>query len=169
MANSADQQIPSATVQTSAQVTVQCSGETAFNYISGNNQLSDWLIKCGSVAGAKSVVVLIGPYDKVGATRKVVFVDGSSVQEQLISYSPFTSYAYQVTQFSNFFKFLTGKAYGQLWFNTVNGTTTIKWTYSFTYKNFFAKLFISIFLPLVFHKYIQQALNTAKGKIENSG
>ena len=169
MPQSTEQQIrPGKLLQTNAEVVVVCDEEIAFAYISGNSELSTWLTKCGPIAGAKNVEVIAGPYTKPGAIRKVVFEDGNSVTEELISYSPFSGYTYSVSHFSNFFRYLTAKVYAQLWFDKLDDTTRIKWVYSFTYKNVAAKIFISLFLPLFYKKFMQQALDTAKLQMEKT-
>ncbi len=150
-----------------AEVTVDCSKETAFKFISGNSELPSWLRKSGPIHGAVLVEVMKGPYDFPGATRKVIFDNGDTIIEQLIDYNPYANYAYSVTEFSNFFKHLTNKAYGQVWFNTVNDNTYIKWKYTFTGKNIFASLFIWLFLQVAYKKFMQQSLNYAKQSIED--
>jgi hypothetical protein len=146
----------------SASVLVDCDKKTAFQFISSASQLSNWLKKSGPVSGARSVTIVKGPYDHDGAIRKVEFESGDSVQEEIIKYDPFVSYAYQVTAFTNFFRKLTDMAYGELWFDRYGDRTRITWVYAYTYKNLFAGLFISIFNALVFRKFMQKGLDHAR-------
>lgn len=150
-----------------AAVLVNCSAEAAFIYISGNNELPHWLKKAGPVSGAKNVEVLTGSYAAVGDKRKVVFEDGDTIQEELISYHPFDNYAYRVTAFSDFFRHLTNAAYGQWWFQNKQEKIKISWVYSYTYKNILGGLFIRFFNFFFFRRFMQNGLNNAKAQIEN--
>ena len=159
----------SGTLQRTAEIIVDCNKEKAFRYISGGSHLSHWLKTSGPIAGEKKVEVIQGPYSKPGATRKVVFKNGDSVVEELLSHNAFANYSYQVTQFSSFFKNLTDKAYARVWFDTVNDKTRIRWTYYFTYKNASSRVVIALFLLLFYKKFMQHALDAAKRDMEKEG
>lgn len=149
-----------------ASVIVKCTKEEAFAYISSSSKLHEWLQKSGAIPGAKSVDLLEGEYDNVGDRRKITFVGGDTAIEQLLSYHPPANYAYKITDFSNFFKKLTDAAYGGLWFDDEDGKTKITWEYSFTYKNIFARMFLSMFLTFSYKKFLQHDLEIAKGILE---
>ncbi len=155
-------------VKSFCSVLVDCSKETAYNYISNSEELSQWLLKFGPISSVKNVEVIKGPYTEIGATRKVTFENDDTIQEELISCHPFANYAYRVTLFSDFLKHLTNAAFGQLWFDTVDDKTRITWVYSYTYKNIFARAVLWLFNQLLFKKYMQKALINAKGEIENA-
>jgi hypothetical protein len=166
--NTIDEKVPIKKVLVKkACVIVNCSKQTAFEYISSNTELPNWLKKSGPIKGDLSVTVIKGPYNFVGAQRLIIFTDKSTVQEELISYHPFANYAYKITNFGNFFKRLTKIAFGQFWFDTVEDKTRITWVYSYTYKNIFARLIIWLFNLLFFKKFMQRDLNNAKAQIEN--
>jgi hypothetical protein len=146
----------------SASVLVDGDKQTAFRFISSGSQLPKWLKKAGPVSGARATSVVKGPYDHDGAIRKVEFENGDSVQEEIIKFDPYVSYAYRVTAFTNFFRKLTDTAYGELWFDRYGEKTRITWVYAYAYKNFFAGLFITLFNALVFRKFMQKGLERAR-------
>lgn len=158
-----DYPVPSKGVKKAiASVLVDCDKKTAFKYISSSKELPNWLKKYGKISGARSATVVKGPYDHDGAIRKVDFESGDSVQEELIHFDPWVSYAYRVTGFTNFFRKLTDAAYGELWFDRYGDRTRITWMYAYTYKNIFAGAFIWIFNALVFRKFMQKGLERAR-------
>lgn len=146
----------------SASVLVDCSKEEAFKFIASAEKLPEWLKKSGPVPGAVSVDLLDGSYDQIGQKRKVIFQGGASAVEQLCSRNPWANYSYKINDFSNFLKKLSNAAYGQCWFDQVDGKTRITWVYSFTYRNFFARIFLSLFLTLAYKKFMQASLNNAQ-------
>lgn len=163
-----DQQVPKKKIlQTSAEVTVNCSKEKAYLYVSSVKELPNWLLKTGPIYGVINVIVLKEGYDKVGDDRLVKRGDGATLIEELISVHPYSHYAYQMTAFSDLFKYMTNKIYGQMWFDTVDDQTRIRWVYTFTYKNIFTRLFLSLFIPLFLKKYLQDGLNNAKAYLED--
>lgn len=166
--NTIDQQVPSKKIlRTAAEVIVNCSKEKAYKYISSNKELPNWLLKAGPVYGIINVTGLQTGYEKVGDKRWIERGDSGRLKEELISVHRYSHYAYQMTDFSDFFKNLTDKAFGQMWFDTVDDQTRIRWVYTFTYKNILGKLFLSLFIPLALKKYLQNGLNNAKAYLED--
>jgi hypothetical protein len=155
-------------VVSKSSILVDCSKETAFRFISSSEKLSSWMKRSGPVSAVKMVSILSGPYDHVGATRKVIFENGDTIQEELISWHPYANYAYRVTKFSDFLKKLTKEAYGQIWFDTFGKQTRINWVYSYRYKNAFAHFILFLFNRLVFKKFMTASLAHAKSQIENA-
>lgn len=149
-----------------ASVIVACDELTAYNFIASSDKLPLWLKKVGAIPGAKSVDELDGSYDTIGQQRKITFESGDTCVEQLLSHNPPGNYSYRVTDFSNFFRKLTNAAYGQLWFDNEDGKTRITWEYSFTYRNIFARMFLSIFLSMAYKKFLQKDLEIAKNCLE---
>ena len=163
-----DQQVPSKKIlQTTAEVIVNCSKEKAYNYVSSVKELPNWLLKTGPIYGIINVTTLRGNWEIVGDNRLVERGDSARLVEELITVSKYSHYAYQTTDFSDIFKHLTNKTYGQMWFDTVNDQTRLRWVYTFTYKNILAKLFLMIFIPLFLKKYLQNGLNNAKAYLED--
>lgn len=154
-------------IRKKAEILVRCSQQMAFDFISSSDELPLWLKKYKVVHGARNVEIIKGPYNDTGATRKVFFDNGDSIVEELLTHNSPLNYSYSVTKFSNAFRFLTKAAYGQLWFDVNDDKTRITWEYSFTYRNFFARIIIALFMSLIYKQFMQQALNYAKGVIEN--
>lgn len=163
-----DQQVPNKKIlQTSAEVIVNCSKEKAFLYVSSVKELPNWLLKTGPIYGVINVTTLRGHWKNVGDNRLVERGDSATLIEELITMHPNSHYAYQTTDFSDIFKKMTNKTYGQMWFDTVDDQTRMRWVYTFTYKNIFAKLFLMLFIPLFLKKYLQNGLNNAKAYLED--
>lgn len=162
-------QIPTKDVLTrKASVIVNCDLDTAYDFISSGEKLPLWLKKSGPVPAATGVELLDGSYDFVGARRKVLFTGGDSLIEQLMNIDKPASYNYSVTQFTNFLEKVSGQAYGQLWFDDMEGQTRITWAYTFQYKNLGARMVLSLFLTFVYRKFMKNSLVNAKLVIEVS-
>ena len=56
----------------SAWVLVDTDMTAAFNFISNSPKLPLWLKTCGKIAGCSYVEILEGPYDHIGARRRVI-------------------------------------------------------------------------------------------------
>lgn len=150
-----------------AEVLVKCNQQTAFNFISSSDQLPLWLKKYRLIEGTKNVSIIKGPYNDVGAKRKLFFDSDDSVVEELIAYNYPLNYSYSVTQFSSVFKYLTKAAYGQIWFDVNDHETRITWEYTITYPNFFSRIMIALLMPFILRNFMKQSLTNAKGVIEN--
>jgi hypothetical protein len=149
-----------------AQVLVNCTQQEAFDFISSSAKLPQWLKKVGAVPGAKKVTLLESSYDQVGQCRVITFHGGDMAEEQLLTYNPPGNYSYRISKFSNFLKKLSDAAYGQLWFDRVDGKTRITWEYSFSYKNIFARMALSLFLTFVYKKFMRVSLENAQKAIK---
>jgi Polyketide cyclase / dehydrase and lipid transport len=156
----------SGVIKEKAVILVNCDPPTAYTYISGSTELPDWLRESGPISGVKSVDIIEGPYDRPGARRTVLFHNGDTVQEQLLTCHPFSRYEYRVAAFSDFLRKLTDAAYGQFWFEPSGGQTKITWMYSYTYKNNYSRLILWLFNGLFFKKFMQNGLHNAKVRLE---
>ena len=147
-------------------ILVDCDVETAFEFISSSSELTTWLKKSGPVPGAVSVQNMDGTYDFVGAKRHITFTSGDVSQEELLTFNPPGNYLYRLTEFGGVFDKLTAAAYGECWFDHVEGKTRITWEYSFTYKSIFARMILSIFLSTAYKKFMLNCLENAKNMLE---
>jgi hypothetical protein len=111
-------------------------------------------------------VIHTASYSFVGANLTIHFDNGDSIEEQLIFLDPPGFYAYAVTKFSNFFRFPTDVAYGQIAFEQQGGNTKVTWTYTFTCKNLFARAFFAIFMEMVYVGFLNRSLALAKAELE---
>lgn len=156
----------SGTLKRSAQTLVDCAEQDAYDFISSSAKLPKWLKKVGAVPGAEKVDLLDASYDQVGQKRIITFQGGDTAEEQLLTFNPPGNYSYRISNFSNFLKKLSNDAYGQLWFDHIDGKTRITWEYSFSYKNIFARMALSLFLTFVYKKFMRVSLENAKKALE---
>ncbi|WP_419706981.1 SRPBCC family protein [Promicromonospora sp. NFX87] len=70
-------------------------------------------------------------WDHVGPTRNPQFEDGSQADEQLTEYTEGSSFAYQLTGFTNVLSRLATGIRGEWNFNPDGDGTLIRWTYEF--------------------------------------
>jgi hypothetical protein len=70
-------------------------------------------------------------WDHVGPTRNPQFDDGSQADEQLTEYTEGSSFAYQLTGFTNVLSKLAVGVRGEFNFNPDGDGTLIRWTYEF--------------------------------------
>ncbi|MFI9566146.1 SRPBCC family protein [Streptomyces rishiriensis] len=81
--------------------------------------------------GVKGVANQTEAWDHVGPTRNPQFDDGSQANEQLIEYTEGSSFAYQLTGFTNVLSRLAAGVRGEWNFNPDGNGTLIRWTYEF--------------------------------------
>ncbi|MFL5999182.1 MAG: SRPBCC family protein [Streptomyces sp.] len=81
--------------------------------------------------GVKGVANQTEAWDHVGPTRNPQFDDGSQADEQLTEYTEGSSFAYQLTGFTNILSRLAAGVRGEWNFNPDGDGTLIRWTYEF--------------------------------------
>ncbi|MFI5931922.1 SRPBCC family protein [Actinoplanes sp. NPDC051494] len=81
--------------------------------------------------GVASVANQTEQWDHVGPTRNPRFDDGSQADEQLTEYVEGSSFAYQLTGFTNILSRLATGVRGEWNFNPDGDGTLIRWTYEF--------------------------------------
>lgn len=87
--------------------------------------------RLGPFPGIRSVANQTEAWDHVGPTRNPQFDDGSQVDEQLTEYVEGSSFAYQLTGFTNVLSRLAAGVRGEWNFNPDGDGTLIRWTYEF--------------------------------------
>ena len=70
-------------------------------------------------------------WDHAGPSRNPQFTDGSQANEQLIEYTPGSSFAYQLTGFTNMLSRLAVGVRGEWTFTPDGQGTLIRWSYEF--------------------------------------
>jgi hypothetical protein len=70
-------------------------------------------------------------WDHPGPTRNPQFTDGSQADEQMIEYTAGTSFAYQLTGFTNMLSKLAVGVRGEWTFTPDGNGTLIRWSYEF--------------------------------------
>ena len=81
--------------------------------------------------GVRSVANQTEAWDHVGPKRNPQFDDGSQVDEQLTEYTDGSSFAYQLTGFTNVLSRLAVGVRGEWNFNPDGDGTLIRWAYEF--------------------------------------
>ncbi|MEV1077506.1 SRPBCC family protein [Streptomyces sp. NPDC050211] len=81
--------------------------------------------------GVKGVANQTEAWDHVGPTRNPQFDDGSQADERLTEYTEGSSFAYQLTGFTNILSRLAVGVRGEWNFNPDGDGTLIRWTYEF--------------------------------------
>jgi hypothetical protein len=153
-------------VTRTASIEIACDKGAVYHYIINYKVLPEWLKKYGPIHGVRDTVINTASYTFVGANRTIHFDNGDSIVEQLIFLDPPSYYAYTVTKFSNFFKFLTDIAYGQCAFEETGGSTKVTWIYTFTCRNVLARIFLSVFMEIVYVGFLNRSLALAKAQLE---
>src|SRR3954470_16427810 len=81
--------------------------------------------------GVRSVANQTEAWDHAGPIRNPQFDDGSQADEQLTEYTEGSSFAYQLTGFTNVLARLAAGVRGEWNFNPDGNGTLIRWTYEF--------------------------------------
>lgn len=81
--------------------------------------------------GVASVTNQTEAWDHPGPTRNPQFTDGTQVDEQLTEYTPGSSFAYQLTNFTNALSKLACGVRGEWTFTPDGDGSLIRWSYEF--------------------------------------
>ena len=87
--------------------------------------------RVGPFPGVRSVANQTEAWDHAGPKRNPQFEDGSQADEQLTEYTEGSSFAYQLTGFTNVLARLASGVRGEWNFNPDGSGTLIRWTYEF--------------------------------------
>jgi hypothetical protein len=87
--------------------------------------------RVGPFPGVQSVQNQTTAWDHAGPTRNPQFDDGSQADEQLTEYTEGSSFAYQLSGFTNVLSRLAAGVRGEWNFNPDGAGTLIRWTYEF--------------------------------------
>jgi hypothetical protein len=118
------------TVQITVQQRTSVAPADAFRLIVPID-LSSVFHRVAPFPGVKGVANQTEAWDHVGPTRNPQFDDGSQADEQLIEYTEGSSFAYQLTGFTNILSRLAAGVRGEWNFNPDGDGTLIRWTYEF--------------------------------------
>ena len=117
----------------------------------------------GPFPGVRGVENQAGAWDGVGQSRNPQLTDGSTASERLTEYTPPSSFAYEVTGFTNALRTLIEGVRGEWTFTPDGDGTLIRWTYEF--KPLPGRMFLlrRIVAPL-WKQYMQQGVKgSARG------
>ena len=117
----------------------------------------------GPFPGVRGVNNQTGAWDAIGQTRNPDLTDGSTASERLTQYTAPSSFAYEVTGFTNALRRLIEGVRGEWTFTPDGDGTVIRWTYEFKPRPRRTFLLRRIVAPLWKH-YMQQGVEgSARG------
>ncbi|MEN9401014.1 MAG: hypothetical protein RL632_2117 [Bacteroidota bacterium] len=103
-----------------------------------------------------------------GLSRTVFFDDGSTSKETLLTVVPYTSFSYEIFDFTSQLRFLAKKIEGNFQFIDLgNARVQVTWTYKIVPMNSLTKLFIRCFLVKAVRGLMYNALSTLKNDLES--
>jgi Polyketide cyclase / dehydrase and lipid transport len=132
--------------------------EEVFDFVAAEGVLPEVLTGFGLVPGVVSTSNVTGPWDKPGSNRTVHLAGGSTAHEEVEVYSRPSYFAYRVSDPTFSLRYLMARAHGQWWFNSVEGDTYVRWTYTFRAKGMLTKLPLTIFARTQWTGYMDVCL-----------
>lgn len=93
--------------------------------------LSRIFTRWGPFPGVRGVRDQGGPWDAVGRTRTPLLTDGSTADERITELTAPSSFAYEITGFTNILGRLVHGVRGEWTFTPDGGGTVLRWTYEF--------------------------------------
>jgi hypothetical protein len=121
------------------------------------------LLKYGPIPAVTSTTEQTGPWDVVGNNRKVHLADGHTARETVTGYERPGYFAYRVSDFDNFIGRLATNARGRWWFTDgPNGSTDIRWTYTFNARNPLTAMMLLPILKTFWRGFMRRAITTLR-------
>ncbi len=115
--------------------------------------------RVGLVGGVKSVVVVRGRWNQVGAQRVVYLDDSTNLRETITENEMDQFFEYKITDISNIIGDGAEYAKGQWWFKpTADGKTKVTWIYSFKPKGFVSRGVLTVVLNTAFDSYMRNTI-----------
>ncbi|WP_425408363.1 SRPBCC family protein [Hyphococcus sp.] len=126
------------------------------------------LIKAhGPMPGIRNVEGHDAPWEKIGDKRRHTLSDNSSVDEELIAFTPPQTFGYRLTNFKGAMAPLVKGARADWHFTQSSAERTkIDWTYAFTPTSLAAEGVLWFFVKLFWPGYLKAALSRVKEKAE---
>jgi hypothetical protein len=124
--------------------------------------------RVGPFLGVTSVKNQTESWDHVGPTRNPQFEDGSQADEQITEYVSGSSFAYQLTGFTNVLGSLASGLRGEWNLNPDGAGTLIRWTYEFKPLPGRRLILAGPFAPL-WRRYMAAALQRCVSAVEAEG
>lgn len=107
-----------------------------------------------------------GHWDAPGLSRKPIFSDGNSAREALMTYEPFSSFSYRITDLTGPFGHVVERIVGSWVFTEIEEhSTNITWTYTFMPKRYFYGV-TRFFIAPLWRRYMESALQFACMEVE---
>ncbi len=124
--------------------------------------------KHGPLPGIINVEGHDAPWSALGEKRKHILSDNTSVNEELVAFTPGETFSYRVTGFSGPFAALVREARGEWHFTTTGADSSrIDWTYFFTPTGPIAEPVLWFVVKLLWPGYLKSALSRVKDQAES--
>jgi hypothetical protein len=131
------------------------------------SELETVLKDAAFMPGVTKTTDTTGPWDKAGSTRIVHLTDGNTVRETVTTATAPDYFAYHLTEFSNpMIRLVCKQARGQWWFTDSGSGLQAKWTYTAESTNPLAFFMLYPVIRILWHRYMQAAMNTTKTRAE---
>lgn len=121
----------------------------------------------GPFPGVRGATNQVGDWDAAGQTRNPDLTDGSTALERLVEYTNPSSFAYELTNFTNILRHLIRGARGEWTFSPDGSGTVIRWTYEFQPRAG-RMLLVGRLLGPLWKRYMQVAVHRAARAAESS-
>jgi hypothetical protein len=132
------------------------------------NPVVSFLKPVGSIPEIENVIVLEGEWFTAGSKRRVEFVDGATVAEQVVEFTPET-FRYQAWGYTATARYILDHALGEIDFVPEGtGQTRVIWTYRMAPKAFFTRPMAERFMATEFAPFMDAGL-TAMAAAANGG
>ena len=132
--------------------------QAVFDFVAAEGVLPEVLTGFGLVPGVVSTSDVTGPWDKPGSSRTVHLAGGSTAHEEVKTYSRPSYFAYRVSDPTFSLRYLMAHARGEWWFNSAEGGTHARWTYTFHAKGTLTKLPLTLFAQTQWTGYMNVCL-----------
>jgi hypothetical protein len=132
--------------------------QEVFDFVAAEGVLPEVLTGFGLVPSVVSTSDVTGPWDKPGSSRTVHLAGGSTAHEEVKAYSRPSYFAYRVSNPTFSLRYLMAHARGQWWFSSVEGGTSVRWTYTFRAKGMLTKLPLTLFARTQWTGYMDVCL-----------
>ena len=124
--------------------------------------------KHGPLPGIINVEGHDAPWSALGEKRKHILSDNTSVNEELVAFTPGETFAYRVTDFTGPFAALLSEARGEWHFTTMGAEQCrIDWTYFFTPTGPITEPVLWFIVKLFWPGYLKSALSRVKDQAES--
>jgi hypothetical protein len=149
--------------------TIRAPIEQVFAYTVAEDVLPKVLKRYGPIPSIAGTKILHGPWERVGADRRVLMAGGGSLHEQITAFERPGSFTYQVDDFQDTpLRALARRGVGNFTFREVGGATQVDWTYSFEPKSALTHPLLSVFVGTLYRGFMQQALGRIRANVERA-
>jgi hypothetical protein len=154
---------------TTVKAVIRAPISDVFAFAVAQDVLPKVLKRYGPVPAIVGTQVLHGPWETVGADRRVFIDGGGSLHEQITHFERPEYFAYQINDFQRtMLRGLARRAVGSWIFTDLGGSTGIEWTYSFEPTTAVLRPVDSLFVQTFYRGYMTQCLDLMKAHFEGA-